>query len=572
MAESTLSTSFPANRVRMLWGVKVPMRDGVRLNATLYLPTTGAASPAIVSMTPYTAQQFHEQGIYFATRGYPFLALDVRGRGNSEGTFQPLINEAKDAFDIVEWVAKQEYCSGKVTMWGGSYGAYVQWAAAKELPPHLATIVPAAPPYVGVDFPIRNNMAAPYWMQWLTLVSGRTLQDKMFWGNERFWGSMFRQWLESGAPFKELDSQLGNPSAAFQEWTAHPQRDAYWDRFNPTSEQYANISIPVLTITGSYDADQLGALMHYQEHRRSNPEARHCLVIGPWDHAGTRLPAAEFCGIKVGPASLVDLLKLHLDWYAWTLQGGPKPAFLQRNVAYYVMGAEKWRYADSLEEVTERTAPLYLHSNGNPNDVFRSGSLDGKHPLQSGPDSYVYNPKDVSLAALESSVNPESRADNRMVHAAVGKHLVYHSAPFERDTEISGFFKLTAWLSIDQPDTDFRASVYEVRLDGGAILLSSDALRARYRESHRQAKLIDTREPLRYDFEEFMFVSRRVAAGSRLRLVFGPINSIYSQKNYNSGGVVSEESIQDARTVTVKLFHDESHPSALHVPFGHPDP
>jgi hypothetical protein len=74
-----------------------------------------------------------------------------------------------------------------------------------------------------------------------------------------------------------------------------------------------------------------------------------------------------------------------------------------------------------------------------------------------------------------------------------------------------------------------------------------------------------------YDFERFMFISRVVKKGHCLRLVIGPINSIYSQKNYNSGGVVSEESMQDARIVTVKLFHDESHPTTLYVPIGQPE-
>ena len=560
------------SEVQMQWGVKIPLRDGARLNATVYLrKNRSERAPAILCLTPYIGQTWHDQGLYFAAHGYPFLAVDVRGRGNSEGVFHPLINEADDAADVVEWLARQSYCNGQVTMWGGSYGGYVQWAAASRSPAHLATIVPVASPYLSVDFPIRSNLARPYWMKWLTLVWGCTAQDKLFWNTERFWGGKFRQWFESGAPFKDLDSQLGSPSPVFQEWIAHPEQGAYWDQYNPTAEQYAAISIPILTITGSYDGDQLGALMHYREHlKHATPaaRARHYLVIGPWDHAGTRIPKQEFCGIKVGPASLVDLAGLHRQWYAWTMQGGPKPGFLQKNVAYYVMGAERWRYADSLDAVTARSDPLYLDSTGNPTDIFCSGSLGAQPPRCNEPDWYRYDPRDISLAELESTIDPDSRADDRMVYAAVGKHLVYHGAPFTEDTEISGFFKLIVWLSIDRPDTDFRACVYEVALGGGSILLTSDSMRTRYREGLRTGKLIRTQEPLRYEFERFTFVSRQIRKGHRLRLVIGPINSIYAQKNHNSGGVVSEESFKDAQSVTVRLFHDESHPSALHVPFG----
>jgi uncharacterized protein len=557
--------------VRTQWGVKIPLRDGVHLNATFYLPRhRSKPAPAIFTLTPYVGQAYHDRGLYFAAHGYPFLTVDVRGRGNSEGIFKPLINEANDAYDIVEWLARQPYCNGKVAMWGGSYGGFVQWAAAKEGPPHLATIVPVASPRPGVDFPGRRLLPAPYLMQWLTLVWGRCAQEKVFWNSAPYWGERFRQWFESGVPFQHLDERLGNPSTIFQEWIAHPQLDSYWDDHNPTAEQYSNISVPVLTITGSLDGNQQGALAHYREHLQRNPAAEHYLVIGPWDHAGTRAPTIEFCGVRVGPASLIDLGQLHLDWYAWTMQGGRKPEFLRKRVAYYVMGADQWRYADSLDAVTERMLPLYLDSNENPTDVFHSGSLGREVPVESKSDHYVYDPRDVSLAKLESTVDPDSRTDVRILHASHGKVLVYHSAPFEQATEVSGFFRLTVWLAIDQPDTDFRASVYEVGLYGSAVEITNDSLRARHRESLREEQLIAANTPLRYDFDRFMFVSRQIDRGHRLRLVIGPVNSIYCQKNYNRGGVVSAESLQDARPVRVQLFHDEAHQSALFVPFAQP--
>ena len=92
--------------------------------------------------------------------------------------------------------------------------------------------------------------------------------------------------------------------------------------------------------------------------------------------------------------------------------------------------------------------------------------------------------------------------------------------------------------------------------------------RARFRQNSHEAKLITTRSPLRYDFSQFTFTSRMITKGSRLRLVIGPIDSINSQKNYNAGGDVSAESIRDARAVTVTLYHDKAHPSALYVPIG----
>jgi putative CocE/NonD family hydrolase len=524
----------------MKWGIKIPLRDGIYLNATLYLPRTHTGpSPVIFTLTPYVGQTYHHFALYFAGRGLLFLTIDVRGRGNSEGKYRSFIQEAEDGYDVVEWLARQPCCSGQVTMWGGSYAGYDQWATASQCPPHLATIVPVASVYPGLDFPIRNNVASPYMMQWLTPVSGRTSQDKMFWDSTLFWNRRFQQWFESGAPFKELDSQLGNPSGSFQEWIAHPQRDSYWHRCNPTSEQLSGLSIPILTITASYDADQPGALMRYREHLKNAPEkggARHHLVIGPRDHAGTRTPHAEIGGVKVGPESLLDVRKLNLEWYAWTLQGGPKPWFLQNKVAYYVMGAEKWRYANTLDAITDHSETYFLNSSINPTHVFHSGKLGPEVAAKATPSHYLYDPRDISAAAFESTLDKEFTGQ-RLIHRSVSKRVVYHTAPLETDTEISGFFKLSGWLSIDQPDTDCDISVYEIGPDGGSVWLSGDWMRARYREGLREPKLIRTVQPLRYDFDRFTFVSREIKKGSRLRMVIGPINSIQIQRNYNSGGV-----------------------------------
>src|SRR5579862_2648060 len=155
---------------------------------------------------------------------------------------------------------------------------------------------------------------------------------------------------------------------------------------------------------------------------------RHYLVIGPWNHAGTSTPRAEFGGLKVGPESLVDLRKLHLEWYRWTLQDGPRPEFLKKRVAYYVMGAERWRYADTLEEVTARDERYFLDSAASANDVFSSGSL-GPTPGRGTPDTYLYDPGNTSGPEVEAEtlVPGDSLVDQRILLALSGRVLVYHT-------------------------------------------------------------------------------------------------------------------------------------------------
>ena len=147
-----------------------------------------------------------------------------------------------------------------------------------------------------------------------------------------------------------------------------------------------------------------------------------------------------------------------------------------------------------------------------------------------------------------------------------GAGLAYHSAPFEAATELTGWVRLSAWIAIDTPDTDFEALLYEVLLDGSSILLTQDLQRARYRLGIEHETPVPAGEVLEYTFDGFTFFSRLFAKGSRLRLVLRAPNSIYVQKNYNSGKPLPGESGKDARTCHVQLHHDAAHPSFLELP------
>ena len=552
------------------WGVRIPLRDGVHLNATIYRPRGEARTPAIFTLTPYIADSYHPRGYYFAQNGYAWATVDCRGRGNSQGDFEPFVNEGRDGSDVVEWLASQPWCDGSVTMWGGSYGGFDQWMALKEFPPHLKTIVPVASAYAAVDFPFFQNIFYPYEMQWLTLTSGVTGNSNLF-NEQRFWIEKFYQMHTQHTPFKDLDQVVGNLDTHFQTWLKHPIPDGYWQPMMLTPEDYRRIDIPILTITGHYDDDQQGAMEYYRNAMRYGSAeacAQHYLVVGPWDHPGTRTPAREFGGLKFGEAGLLDMNKLHKDWYDWTLKAGQKPEFLKQRVAYYLMGAEKWKYAESLEAISNATRTLYLNSGpGGANDVFHSGVLEESQPAGSSqPDQYVYDPLDVRLAELEREPVEAPLTNQRYDLNLFGNGLVYHSAPFEKDTEVTGFIRLALWLELDVPDTDFTATLAEILPDGSYIFLTQDLQRARYRQSLLQEKLVTPGEVNCYEFTGFRFFSRRIAKGSRLRLLVAAPNSIFSQKNYNSGGVVTEETAKDARTAHVRLHHDSDHPSRLELP------
>jgi uncharacterized protein len=559
--------------VDMQWAVKVPMRDGVALNATLFRPHAQKESlPVIFTLTPYIGDSYLDRALYFARHGYVYALVDVRGRGNSAGTFAPFENDAKDGYDLVEWFATQPWCNGKVAMWGGSYAGFDQWATLKEFPPHLATIVPAAAAHAGVDFPYEANGAGLYLMQWLTFTSGVTSNAHLF-GEDSFWAAKWREMYRQHLPFKTLDVVVGNPSPTFQKWLQHPTPDGFYDSLAPTPDDYRKIRIPILTITGSYDGDQPGAMTYYRRHMEygtADAKARHYLIIGPWDHAGTRTPSRDVGGLKFGEPSMVDLNKLHLDWYDWTMKTGARPAFLEKRVMYYVMAEDKWKSADALESVANDSLKLQLSSTGSANDPFQSGALVPTGPSGASSDHFVYDPLDTRSGDAELFSDPAYLISQRAVLNLFGRGVVYHSAPLDHDAEFSGYAKLRVWLSMDVPDTDLLASIYEIQADGASVLLTQALMRARYRHSLRKPELVQSGKQELYEFTNFTWFSRRLGKGSRIRLVFECPNSIQLQKNYNSGGDVSSESAKDAKTAHVTLFHDAEHPSVLELPAARP--
>src|SRR5262252_10346564 len=213
--------------VDLQWAVKIPMRDGVKLNATVFTAHGQKGPlPVIFTFTPYIGDSYTDRAVYFAGHGYVYALVDVRGRGNSGGEFEPFVNEGRDGFDVTEWLAKQSYCNGKVTMWGGSYAGFDQWSVLKEFPPHLATIVPAAAAHPGIDFPFQYNIFSPYDIQWLTFTSGVTSNANHF-GSGSYWVAKAQEMYITHAAYKDYDELVGNPSGVFQKWLAHPAPDAY---------------------------------------------------------------------------------------------------------------------------------------------------------------------------------------------------------------------------------------------------------------------------------------------------------------------------------------------------------
>lgn len=550
---------------------KIPMRDGINLSANIYKPANlKKPLPVLFTLTSYVNAHNQKEAMYFAQNEYIYMSVDLRGRGNSQGEFHPFKTDGQDGYDICAWISQQPWCNGKIAMLGGSYLGMTQWLTLKELPPDLKTIVPCAACAPGIDFPKTNNIFKIRDVQWLAMVSGKTDNYQLY-TDQNYWKTKNLNRFKKHVPFSKLDELNGDTGGIFREWLEHPAFDNYWQSILPSKKEYKKIAVPILTITGYYDGDQNGALYYYTEFMKYAPDEakqKHYLIIGPWDHSGTRKPKRELGGLKFGENAVIDMKKIHLQWFNWIFKDGVKPDFLKDKVCYYNMGGNKWKYAGRLEQTADETVKWYLSSdNGNADDVFHSGKLNLNLKDNQKPDTFEYDPLDTVLAKNYNDFYHDYNdfLTNQSDVFLKGR-LIYHSPPFEKDLEISGYIKFKTYMSMNVPDTDFRVDLYEITEDGKSKFLTHDVMRARYRKSLEKEELVKPGEINLYEFKRFPFFSRTISKGSRLRLIIKCINSPNWQKNYNSGGIAAEETAKDARKAVINLFHNKKYPGYIELP------
>ena len=232
------------------------------------------------------------------------------------------------------------------------------------IPPHLAAIAPYVPIYPGWDVPNTNGIPQAWTTVIIGYVAGRSLNSGFF-RNRGYWQGKMLEHYAAYRPFNELSDAIGiapddwsmqdeqgKRMPFMQMWLAHVGDAAFNLAAKPKPEDYARMKFPVLTVTGYYDDDQPGSLRYYRGHTAHAPAeavARHYLVIGPWDHGGSQEPSGVIGGVAIAQAAVIDMPKLHADWYDFVLDRGPRPALLRDRVAYFMLGADQWRYANTLE-------------------------------------------------------------------------------------------------------------------------------------------------------------------------------------------------------------------------------
>ena len=533
-------------------GNRIPMRDGATLHAAIWRPRAADGPVSVVmELTPYGVDHLHPDGVFWATNGFAYVAIDVRGRGDSDGDFVPFLRDADDGYDAVEWLAAQPWSDGRVALHGGSYTCINQYLILAEAPPSLRAITPDSTTGHGIDLP-RGGVPTMYEFNWRRLVSNRGTQFEIA-GDVGNWHAHLYDAAVAGTSLVEAAAAAGAP---IDEWALeaidHVEPGPRWAPYFAAPGSIAGTTVPVLSITGMYDDSSGGTIANWRRFTAAAPAAtvaRSHLVIGPWDHMGTHFGDGRVGELQFGPDATVPLAELRRDWLRHVLHDGPAPAFLLDRVGCFVAGTEEWRWAPSLDECTATTTERFLRSVAGPMDAGHSGWIDDS--ASEGPDaSFTCDPADfrthrVELETREAGTGPESSfhrsapmnslftslggndpTNPRFVLEIDGQGLVYTSAPLTAPITIVGEPELHFHLSCDQPDADVAVIVHEVTPTGASILLTTELLRLSCRGHDGEHAWLVPGEPTPIGFTRLKWCQRTLQPGSRLRVALRHASSI----------------------------------------------
>ncbi|WP_422858679.1 CocE/NonD family hydrolase [Flagellimonas sp. S174] len=482
-------------------------------------------------------------------RGYIGVIAYARGKRLSPNEIWPYENDANDTFDVIHWINEQEWCDGRVGMFGGSYNGFTQWASLKNPHPALKTIVPYVASRPGMGLPMENNIFINPNYEWAFYVGNNKYLDTVAGNDRQRYRNLMFKWWESGAAYKQMDSLDGIPNKWFQRWVSHPSFDEYWQKMAPYKEDFSRIDIPILSIDGYYNDSQNSGLYYLREHYKYNPNAEHYLVIGPYSHFGAqRTGAEEINGYQVDGDALINTNEITYQWFDYIFKNGEKPEKLKDKINYQVMGANEWRSASSIAHMSNRNLKFYL-TDQRQKDIY---TMSREKPSVSGFLSQTVDFADREIGNNDYYPNPIIREEMDLSNG-----FNFISEPLESSVMVNGSFLGELDVSINKKDFDFGVTLYEVMPDGRLFHLSYIVGRASYAHDITTRELLEPGQREKIPFSNTHLVSKKISKGSRLLIYVNVNKNAFSELNYGTGKTISEESINDVDgPLKIKWYND----------------
>ena len=532
----------------------VTMRDGVKLSVDIYRPDAPGKFPVILNRTPYTKPGAYATAKKFVPKGYVWVAMDVRGRGDSQGEFVPYRHDGLDGYDAIEWCAKQPWSTGKVGTIGGSYNGMIQWLTAVTQPPHLTTMIAmVSPSDPFVEFP--TGVPLPLDISWLHLTAGHLMQnmDAVDWKK-----------LMSHLPLYDMDEAAGRPNQGWKDDIDHAQDGPYWAPLH-YQDKLNRVKVPVLHISGWYDDEQVGTPLNFiGMTAKTQPEtvrAGQKLVMGAWPHAinsVTKLGEVDF-----GPSDKIDMDALWLRWFDRWLKGADNGIDKEPPVRIFVMGENNWADENEWPIARAQYTKYFLSSSGHANTSDGDGKLVLQTPAQQGPDKYTYDPENPTTFITDASFAQIGGPDDYREIERRQDVLVYTTEPITEDTLVCGPIHAQLYAASSAKDTDFMAKLVDVWPNGFAERLSDGMVRARFRQGMSKPELISPGKIYAYNVNMWN-TCEMFKKDHRIRVEISSSAFPKYDRNLNTGEALGKTT--RVEKANQEIYHDTEHPSFVLLP------
>jgi putative CocE/NonD family hydrolase len=556
--------------VRLERDVCCRMSDGVELISDHYYPSRPGSYPTLLMRQPYgrdiASTVVYAHPAWFARHGYNVVIQDVRGRGDSGGSFYPFRHEGRDGAETIAWLCTRPESNGRIGMYGFSYQGITQLLAAAEQPEGLQCIAPGMTPYDLYHGWFYHHGALRFSsaLGWgLQMLKGDARRLKLREASDRLesaWASLPAQ--TGMLPFRAHHAIQGTGVPQYVlDWFDHAQPGDYWSSID-VSRSIHRIGVPGLHVAGWYDVFLPGSIDGFvalSKYAGSALAREHqYLIAGPWVHIpwGDRIGAADF-----GSEALIDMDAILLRWFNhWLKDSGEFSG--EPKIHHFVLGENRWRQAPSWPGRARRA--FYLHTDGKPNSRKGDGELSPSPPRTEQPcDIFVYDPEVPVL-----SPGPAAQAgqfDQSSIEMS-NNMLVYTSEPLTQSLHVFGTPRVCLHCSTSARHTDFTAKLVRVRPTGAAEFICIGIARSSwlFAESGYVADKVQLWE---FDLEPTSCV---FAAGDCIRLEIA--SSAFPLYDRNPGTDVPScrATSWDWRRSTQIVFHDAKRPSALFLPVDEP--
>ncbi len=490
----------PVREVELQW---IPLSDGTKLAARLFLPEDAETNPApaILEYIPYRRRDSTREGDnlthpWFAAQGYACVRLDIRGTGDSEGVIRDeyLKQEQDDAIEAIAWIAKQPWCTGKVGMMGISWGGFNSLQVAARRPPALKAILTlcSTDDRYADDMHYMGGCVVTDTMAWGTSFFGRMARspDPLMVGEER-WRRMWRERLEGWEP-------------PFISWLRHQSRDAFW-KHGSVCENYADIECAVFAIGGWADGYSNAVFRML-----ANLKAPRLGLVGPWGH---KYPHNGVPGPAIG-----FLQEAKRFWDHWLkgidtgiMQEPMLRAWVQESLApaaHYSHRPGYWAGEVSWPGPNLREQAFALGRNRLEESGRESLALPIASPQSVGQHGGEWCPYGMG------GLSPELPLDQREED---GGSLVFDTDPLKAALTILGAPVVELEIEADQPSALIAARLNDLRPDGSDLRVSYGVLNLTHREGHESPIPLRPGKPVRVRVQ-LNEIGHEFPPGHRIRL------------------------------------------------------